>query len=213
MIPRPEHEDKIFQAESMQSEQRLATLRDRVKSTSKGGILTKHRRDLLKRTDRHVSFGYQVVSQECDAITKEDDEDPDLCTGTGIVSESYRSLQLLLTTDGDEEIAMSGSIEVVCGDGDLGDLIYDHDEQSVVSYLDEEGMEVVGLGRYSTIIGESSDDFHDEILIAESRDSIIHDGDDGKHHSRLSREYSSSRTSVAFYRPVDTHHAGHMKQD
>jgi hypothetical protein len=195
MIPRPEHEANVFEGEAMQLEKRLAALRDRVIEIQSGGGIggpLKVPNRSTRQPPRHrVSFGYEVIPH---AEAEDAENNPDHIVGSSCVNESCHRLSVIFSTDEDDFVDIATSNEVILEHD--GESVYEVDE-IVDSGMEEEGMEVVGLGRYSTVVDEEGE-LHHDLMATESMESVIEDK-----FSRLSQQYPSSRNvDIAFYRPL-----------
>lgn len=148
MIPRPEHEAALFDAELERHQDRLDAFKDAVESKNGGGKTGLRKRlslDNLRLGPR--SLGYEVVPE-----------------------------------DVDDDSSSSA-----------------HETKKRTSAIpDEEGLEIVGLGRYSTLDDGAQEDEHD-ILTTRSSEAVLERQD-----SKLSTMYKSSeKVEVAFYRPLE----------
>jgi len=187
MIPRPEHETESMNQQMKTLNQKLQDFKTRVatanmsKGDAKNGrlALTKLGFDSLVP----LSFGYEIVpdSHECDNKAKSFNE---------TLARPSR-ISIILTSDEMDAAGSQVRDEVVLETD--GVSVYEV-RSSEESSEGEEGLEVVGLGRYSTF----SDDFDEQKLCTRSTDALFQEC--GSHLSMIYK--SSERIDVAFYHPA-----------
>jgi hypothetical protein len=196
MIPRPEHEAKLYQDEAQRQEEQLAILQNCAKQIRDSDGHSQRQRHKLSRMgiDSHapLSFGYEVIPHN-DSYPEE---------SSYYAAESTRTLEtkapsfrhsVMLTADKDDFVEPLDSKELVLESD--GVSTYQINSRNECCH-EEEGLEVVGLGRYSTLAEDTEVHGYD-LLTSESKDSVIQDKE-----SRLSQMYTSSeKIEVAFYRP------------
>jgi hypothetical protein len=176
MIPRPEREATLYRQEALQQRKRLANLELRMKKTLRtNGEPKSEGRKLIKvgeDTKMPSSLGYEIVPDA-------DHEEPP------------REEEVVILADTDESVNLDRS----------GRLGLESDGTTTPNYTieepEEEGVEIVGLGRLSTLC-EAYDDDKDLLNHARS----VEEDDSSEADAALSLMYQASeRVHVGFYRP------------
>ena len=180
MIPRPEYEVEIYEEEFSEQNLKLQRFKGLVdKATGTDAKLSL--RMPLERSRTPRSIGYEVVPQDFANMEqlpmRKESPDP-----------SNQTMSVFLNTDGNR------------GEGSSAALGYIHEANESMSQFSanggDEGVEVVDLGRYSTLSPDDTE-HEDEILASPSSEILLI-----RHDSKLEKKYKSSdRTDVAFHRP------------
>jgi hypothetical protein len=190
MIPRPELEATLYRQEALRQRKRLANLELRVKTKTlrTNSVPKSEVRKYIKMgedTNLPSSLGYEIVP---DAEHEEHSSEEE-------VSNS-RMLVVLSDNDNDTSINLDRSgILVLESDGTT---TYAISPDNTVDEPEEEGVEIIGLGRLSTLCDVYDDDMH---LLHQVR-SVEEDDYSSEADAGLSRMYQASeRVHVGFYRP------------
>jgi hypothetical protein len=203
MIPRPEPDFQVHKTEAVVQERLLKMIQDRVRHIKDAeGIWECERQELRKLgvvANTPMSFGYEVVPLRDDNLGHEEAD------GDHAKEKKNRSVRFTvqLMSDKKEFVGAreSDHVMIEC-DGDTTYCISDN-------YGGEEGLEIIGLGRYSTM-ADSMDGLEDEeILLSECRESLT-----GPYSRGLSKVLACGASSqVAFYQPLDPEHGVKSKEE
>jgi hypothetical protein len=193
MIPRPEHEAKMHEQELSRLTEKLGKFKSLVESVHKlNGEAAKNERRVLTKlgldSDVPLSLGYEVVQDfdECDDSS---------CTSEPKHKHKHKKtkIRIVLTSSNNYAKAFDTKDDLLLET----DGISTYEVKSMYDFEceEEEGMEVVGLGRYNTL----SQKLGEERLSTRSTDTLFQERD-----TLLSLMYKSSeRTGIAFYRPTE----------
>jgi len=207
MIQRPEQHHETYLMEAKQAERRLDAFRSRVEAleSSPRATSTSHP-DLLDNCIPE-SFGYEVIPKNEEALActpKSEGTKTFWPLSRGKKERDSRSNALLSvepTIDGSDQDPMLGNDGLVVESSCAG--TYEVESFKQMRKSNEEGLEVVGLGRYSTIEDPQPHRDDDALLQVTSLEN-----DTTNQDPQLSQVFKSSPTiDVAFYRPI------HMKED
>jgi len=194
MIPRPHGDEELHKEEAIMGERVLKLFADRVQGIQEAEGLSQHERKQLRklgvRAGSHpMSIGYEVTP----LLLENDNQSQDSkCSSEELKSYAKREtssrVAVKLTSDKQDFVDNLESKDVVLESD--GKTTYCVSEYAA----EEEGLEVIGLGRYNTM-AESTEEFEEDLMVVDSKESL--DFDD-----RLSQIFSANnRIQVAFYRP------------
>jgi hypothetical protein len=221
MIPRPEDDEEIHREEAIVGERIMKAFQDRVKEIKDAEGLSEYERKQLLKLGVHVNsvpmaFGYEVTPLLSEQ-GEEEEQDTDDVSSDGnnervdfVKSLSSRRDNLLPSLSSSRvAVKLTSDKEDFVDNRESKDLVLESDGKTTYCISEpctsqeggeeqEEGLEVIGLGRYNTM-GESTESFEEELLLADSNESLEVD-------DRLCRKFASnsknSRIKVAYcYRP------------
>lgn len=153
MIPRPEYEEEINQFEKVTADKEMDSFKDYLRQISKLDGLSEYERKQLKRLDARaatpMAIGYEVVPIEvCESVS----------TDTESIEDSWfdsvrpcflRSVSIKLVSD---KLGYVNSREskglILQSDGDTTHCISENFQEEV---QEEEGIEVIGTGRFQSV--------------------------------------------------------------
>jgi hypothetical protein len=218
MIPRPEEDEKVYRAEAVIGERVLKQFQDRVREIKDAEGLSEYEQNqLLKLGVRPnsipMSFGYEVTP-----LLVENDHcssgDGAVTLGRSNVGSTFDNDSVSRLTNNNNHnnttIGMNKEVSVrvaVKLTSDMQQFVDDRESNDVVlesngvstyciseNAIDEEGLEVIGLGRYNTIVVEAVETYEEELRESKSTDTLQVD-------DRLTRAFSSNEhVQVAYYR-------------
>lgn len=207
MIPRPELDFEVHKEEAVLQESLLKMVQKRVRQIKDAeGLSEFERRELLKLgvvSNTPMSFGYEVVPLHSDNQPFDEEDECNGKTNAKMKKERSVRVAVKLMSDKNNYIGTRESDQVVLeSNGDTTYCISD-------CVGGEEGLEIIGLGRYSTMTESMETSEYERLLLAESRESLI-----GAHNRSLSNVFiCSGSTQVAFYRPLEPEHCQKSKDD
>lgn len=195
MIPRPGSQNPGQKGEEKEKE-KIAMYQELVNQIRKSsGVLTIDQLKLKKMgmdLNTPMSFGYEVIPLEGEGENHQDEP----CCSSLNNNERKSSTRLSVQLTADNAFSTSNSFEQLLLEKD-GENIYEVDSDYPAGNSDEEGMEIVGLGRYSTL-AEEAEMYEHDLMTMPSTDSLLQDNE-----SRLSQMFKSSdKIEVVFYRPL-----------
>jgi hypothetical protein len=181
------------------------------------GFTEYERRQLLKlgvrASNTPMAFGYEVTPLllKDQSQLQENNESADYLTSDAKKETSVR-FAVQLTSDKQDFVDDRESHGVILeSDGKTTYCISEHG-------IEEEGLEVIGLGRFNTM--EETESFEEDLTGTASQDSLEVDDklsriqDSLEVDDKLSRIFSSSdRIQVAFFRPTETDQTSKMKEE
>jgi C2 domain len=217
MIPRPQHDENMHKEEALIGEKILKLFQDRVRDIKDAeGLSEFEQKQLLKLGVRPnsipMSFGYEVtplliennynyskshksmaesrVTRSFDGSVSSIDSDSNARHFNAMRREVSARVAVRLTSDKEQFMDNRESNDVVLESDGVSTYCISE------NMAEEEGLEVIGLGRYNTIV-ETVETFEEDLKESMSNESL--DVND-----KLSRAFSSNEhVQVAYYRPVD----------
>jgi hypothetical protein len=195
MIPRPEPEATLYRQEALRQRSRLANLELRVKKIlAANGIPKSEGRKVIKMgedSNLPSSLGYEIVP-DADGGHEERPREGEVNCDMHRVSNSRI---LVVLSDNDESVNLDRSGRLVLESD--GTTTYAISPDYTIEEPEEEGVEIVGLGRLSTLC-EAYDD--DTDLLHHAR--YVEEDDSSEADAGLSLMYQASeKVQVGFYRP------------
>eukprot|EP00934_Nitzschia_sp_Nitz4_P008726 Nitzschia sp. Nitz4//scaffold61_size107673//28299//31553//NITZ4_004228-RA/size107673-snap-gene-0.43-mRNA-1//1//CDS//3329555689//8716//frame0 len=179
MIPRPEDDCQHQEEEHQKLLEKLPELQKDVVR------MDEEPESEMQHVQSYHSFGYEVIPDDYDSETDHDD------------ASSYHGPRTLAVVMSQDEIDPAKALD---GHGSVvlevsGDFVYEVQPNNDEPLVEEEGLEVVGIGRYGTLMDDM--ELEQTILQTESSDAVLQCND-----SCLATKYKTSRTvDIAFYRP------------
>lgn len=206
MIPRPEFDSEVHNSEVVVQASLLKKIQDRVRQIQDAKGLSEHERLELRKlgvlANTPMSYGYEVVPLRNGILDfEEPDEDNDDPRPKMKKDRSVR-VAVKLMSDRNEYVETRESNKVVLES--TGDSTYCISDNSGK----EEGLEIVGLGRYSTT-EDPMDLLENDELIIQSRKSLAEDFP----HTLSMVFHCGDKTQMAFYRPFEPEHCLKCKEE
>jgi hypothetical protein len=190
MIPRPEREATLYIQEALRQKKRLVNLELLVKKSLRTGVPKSEGRKLIKMgedTNLPSSLGYEIAAAA-------DHEEPSREEEVNCVKHGVSRILVVLSDD-DGSFNLDPSDRLVLESD--GTSTYTISPNCAIEEPEEEGVEIVGLGRLNTLC-EAYDDYKDLLHHARS----VEEDDSSDADAGLSLMYQASeRVHVGFYRP------------
>lgn len=149
MIPRPEYDEEIYMYQKVIADKKIESFRQDMEQIRKAGGLSDFERSQLKKSDNHagtpMSIGYEVVPFEICESESMDTESTEDSMGDPPKPPSLRNVSVKLMAD---KLGYVDSREarglILQSDGDKTYCVSEDCREQ------EEGMEVIGLGRFES---------------------------------------------------------------